>query len=158
TVSGSDLDLDVSADDAHVVAGDRFVCWVAQDLASADVEFCAVPRAGHLVPLDLTLGKRSFLVRAEIVEREELAADIEQSNLFAFEHDQEGVTGRDLGRARGPDEFAHELVLLENQTPARWRRSGCWAALHMDGALVDGKRRFLHRLVEGRVRMADARQ
>src|SRR5581483_4507404 len=70
TVSGSDLDLDVSADDAHVVAGDRFVGWVAQDLASADVEFCAVPRAGHLVPLDLTLGKRSFLVRAEIVERQ----------------------------------------------------------------------------------------
>src|SRR5262249_60158090 len=82
-------------------------------LAGADVKFRAMPRTRHFVTFDLALGKGSFLVRAEIVERKELAVDIEQDDLFALQHHQVRMARRDLARARRLDEFAHELVLLQ---------------------------------------------
>lgn len=48
-----DLDLDIGAGDAHIVARHSVIGRVLQDLAGPDVEFGAVPRAGHLVSLDL---------------------------------------------------------------------------------------------------------
>jgi hypothetical protein len=65
------------------------------------------------VTLDLAFGEWPFLMRAGIVERKELAIDIEQDDLFAFKHHQMGMAWRDLARARRLDEFAHELVLRD---------------------------------------------
>jgi hypothetical protein len=64
------------------------------------------------VTLDLAFGKRTLFMGAEIVEREELAVDVEQDDLFALEHDEMRVAWRNLAGARRLDEFAHELVLL----------------------------------------------
>src|SRR4029078_7634888 len=85
TVAPLDLDLDVGARHAHIVAADGFISPGAQHLASPDVAFRGVPRAAHLMTLDLAFGKRTFLMGAEIVEREELAVDVEQDDLFALE-------------------------------------------------------------------------
>src|SRR5262245_40839941 len=112
TVAPLDLDLDVGARYAHIMAANSFIGRVAQPLASPDVKFRAVPRAGHLVTLDHAFGKRTLFMGAEIVEREELAVDVEKDDLFALEHDELRVAWRNLARARRLDEFAHELVLL----------------------------------------------
>src|SRR4029078_7730600 len=112
TVAPLDLDLDVGARPAHIVTADGFIGRVAQHLASPDIEFRAVPRAGHLMTLDLAFGKRTLLMWAEIVEPEDLPVDCEQDDLFALEHDEMRVARRNLARARRLDEFAHELVLL----------------------------------------------
>jgi hypothetical protein len=157
-VASLNLDLNVGADDAHVMPCYSFVGRVAQHVAGANVELRAVPRTGHLVALDLAFGERPFLVTAQIVERKELAIDVEQDDLFALEHHEMGMARCDLTGARGFDEFAHELVLLEvkrrrfDAVPASRRHS------YVDGALVDGERSLLHRLVECGMRVAGAGQ
>src|SRR6478735_7573328 len=59
-----DLDLDISARDAHVVARDVAICRCAKDLSRSDIKPCTMPRASHLVTLDVTLGQWPFLMGA----------------------------------------------------------------------------------------------
>ena len=45
-----DFDFDVFADDTDVVMGNPDRCRRAHDLTGSDIEDCAVPWAGHVVP------------------------------------------------------------------------------------------------------------
>jgi hypothetical protein len=54
------------------------------DFARPNVECGAVPGTGHFVPRYLSISERPAAVSAGVVEREELAVDVEQGNLLAL--------------------------------------------------------------------------
>ena len=78
------LDLDVAFRDADAVACDGLLRRRADDLASSDVERCAMQRTGHLVARDRSFSQRASPVRAGVVEREELTIDIEEGNALTL--------------------------------------------------------------------------
>jgi hypothetical protein len=53
-------------------------------------------RAGHLVARDFSLGQGGLFVGAHVVDREELAVDVEQGDLSAPGIDQASLTGLSL--------------------------------------------------------------
>ena len=73
------LDLEVAFRHADAVTRDGFLCWRTNDLPCPNIEPRPVPRTGHLVARNLSLGQGPASVRARVVEREELAVDIEQA-------------------------------------------------------------------------------
>ena len=58
-----------------------------------------MPRASHLVALNVSLGQWSFLMGAGISESKERALDVEQGDLLAFNVDQPSLTWSDLALA-----------------------------------------------------------
>jgi len=90
------LDLDVAFRYADAVARDGLLGRRTNDLSCPNVERRAMPRTGHLVARNLSLGQGPASVRARVGEREELAVDIEQGDLLALDVDQSRLTGLDF--------------------------------------------------------------
>jgi hypothetical protein len=72
-------------------------------------ESCVMPRAGHVMTLDFSLGQWPFLVRAGIFESKERAFDVEQSNFLALDVHESSLARCDLVRARNLQKFSHAL-------------------------------------------------
>src|SRR5262252_2051943 len=90
------VNLDVGSHHTDSVADDIVVGRRTKDLSGPNIELGAMQWAGHFVSRDLSLGQRSLLVRAHVVDGEELAVDVEQSNLFALYINQSSLPGIDL--------------------------------------------------------------
>jgi len=78
------LDLDVGSRHANAVSHSGSLGRRTYDFARPNVECGAVPGTGHFVPRHLSIGERPAAVSAGVVEREELAVDVEQGNLLAL--------------------------------------------------------------------------
>ena len=59
-----------------LVARDVAICRCAKDLSRSDIEPCTMPRASHLVALDVSLRQWPFLMSAGIVQGKERALDV----------------------------------------------------------------------------------
>src|SRR5262249_27940864 len=90
------VNLDVGSHHTDSVADDIIVGRRTKNLSGPNIELGAMQWAGHFVSRDLSLGQRSLLVRAHVVDGEELAVDVEQGNLFTLYIDQSGLPGIDL--------------------------------------------------------------
>jgi hypothetical protein len=140
---GLDLDFDVSAGDAHIVAGHGLIGRIAENLAGPDIEFGAMPGTGHLMAFDFALGQRPFLMRAGIVEGKELPIDVEQGDLLVLDNHQPACAGSDLACASSLNEFAHDSPSSRQKyacgeppfqlRPARFTYG--WAACRRQGPL-----------------------
>src|SRR5258708_5070891 len=101
------LDLDVGSRHANAVSHSGSLGRRTYDLARPNVECGAVPGAGHFVPRPLSIGERPAAVSAGVVEREELAVDVEQGNLLALHLDQTRLTRPDLSCPRCLHKVSH---------------------------------------------------
>ena len=77
------------------------------DFARLNVECGAVPGTGHFVPRYLSISERPAAVSAGVVEREELAVDVEQGNLLALHLDQTRLTRLNLSCPRCLHKVSH---------------------------------------------------
>ena len=102
-----DFDLDIRPCDAHIVARGVVIGRRGEYLSGADIEPRPMPRAGHFMALDVSLGQGAFFVRAGVVEGKEVALDIKQGDFLALDIDQPSVARRDLVRARDLHKLAH---------------------------------------------------
>jgi len=82
------------------------------DFARPNVECGAVPGTGHFVPRYLSISERPAAVSAGVVEREELAVDVEQSDLLALYLDQTRLTRLDLSCPRWPGDQHCEITFV----------------------------------------------
>jgi len=87
------LDFDVGSRHANPVSHHGSLGRRARDLSRADVESCAMVRAGHLVTRNRAFGQWPSSMSTRVVERKELAVDVEQSDLLALHLDQTRLTG-----------------------------------------------------------------
>ena len=77
-----------SAFDFHFVGHGRLRGRHGQRPAVADVELRAVPRASDRETIQLPFGQRAAVVRANVVDRVELAVDMKQRDQPLFDLDQ----------------------------------------------------------------------
>src|SRR5229473_311419 len=101
------LDLDVGSRHANAVSHSGSLGRRTYDFARPNVECGAVPGTGHFVPRHLSIGERPAAVSAGVVEREELAVDVEQGNLLALHLDQTRLTRPDLSCPRCLHKVSH---------------------------------------------------
>jgi hypothetical protein len=76
------------------------------DFARPNVE-CGAVRTGHF-----SISERPAAVSAGVVEREELAVDVEQGNLLALHLDQTRLTRLDLSCPRWPGDQHCEITFV----------------------------------------------
>src|SRR5216683_7965618 len=96
------LDLDVGSRRANAVSHNGSLGRRTYDFARPNVECGAVPGAGHF-----SISERPAAVSAGVVEREELAVDVEQGNLLALHLDQTRLTRPDLSCPRCLHKVSH---------------------------------------------------
>src|SRR6267154_4052983 len=101
------LDLDVGSRRANAVSHNGSLGRRTYDFARPNVECGAVPGTGHFVPRHLSIGERPAAVSAGVVEREELAVDVEQGSLLALHLDQTRLTRPDLSCLRCLHKVSH---------------------------------------------------
>src|SRR5229473_3944392 len=101
------LDLDVGSRHANAISHSGSLGRRTYDFARPNVECGAVPGTGHFVPRHLSIGERPAAVSAGVVEREELAVDVEQGNLLALHLDQTRLTRPDLSCPRCLHKVSH---------------------------------------------------
>src|SRR6185369_8446006 len=104
-------DEDVVALDLGLVDGYGNGRGQAGRLAGAQVEAGAVQPALHGGALDVALGQRHVLVRADVADREHLALGVHQAHRLVTELDPDGRTVRDVGERAGPVPGLRPLAL-----------------------------------------------
>jgi len=117
------LDLDVGSCHANVVSSNRPLRWRFHNRARPNVERGAMPGTRHFVARQLALSERAAVVSAGVVEREELAVDVEQSNLFALHIDQSSLAGLDLVCVRYFHKVSHLGFLRVEYREDQYTRS-----------------------------------
>src|ERR1700687_1507902 len=101
------LDLDVGSRHANAVSHSGSLGRRTYDFARPNVECGAVPGTGHF-----SISERPTAVGAGVVEREELAVDVEQGNLLALHLDQTRLTRLDLSCPRWPGNQHCEITFV----------------------------------------------
>ena len=88
-------------------------------LSAAHVEAPGVPRTGHDRTFDPAFGERPALVRAGVVDRVKLAADVEDRDLVVADGERFGGSGRNVGDGRDGDETRHAVprFAVRRRTP-----------------------------------------
>jgi hypothetical protein len=92
------VNLDVGSRHPDRIVRDVVVRRRAKDFSRPDVELRAMQRASHLVPANFPFGQGGFFMRTHVVEREEFAIDVEESNLLSLYIDKPTLAGSDFVR------------------------------------------------------------
>ena len=122
-----------------------------QRLAGADVELRPVPRAGDRVIVERAFGERPAVVRADVVDAEELAADAEQHDDPIVDLEQHLAGIGEVGRFGNADEVGHDAQLSRQQ-----RRRGTSGRQSINRSLLCASR-SLTVLLSRRIRARAAR-
>src|SRR5918995_1365562 len=116
---------DLAVVDAHVVHGDRPGGRQGQGLAVGEGELAAVLPAldGELVGIDLALGERHVLVRADVVEDVDLVVDAHDRELVVADVVAPGGPGGDVVE-RPQCDLGHQASLRANLSAMVPRSTG----------------------------------
>src|ERR1700730_15724549 len=105
-VSRGDGDVDVVPVDLYWVGGHRLGRRGAGGSAGTQVKTRPVQPALHGVVVDLALGQRDFLVRADVVQGEDLAAGAHQGDRQVADLHPDGTVLGQISQGADPDERA----------------------------------------------------
>src|ERR1022692_181181 len=125
SLTGRHADVDLIAIDPYGVSGQRLAGRRPRRLAGPQGKAGTVQPALHGVVIDLAVGERHVLVRAELSQRVDVAVAPDDHERSLIKLHRERAALRHVGQAAGPDEstgLAHRWPLSPGAVCARTRR------------------------------------